>query len=161
MPKPQKWVIVMSSEFYKVCDMIKKIGHIIDDPKESFPWYSICVCLETLRMQKVAIVPNEKEYFGIPVVIFLGISYIGTDDVDPVIIRECMVSSRLMAMKKQKVDGDWSYTRLENGTNLLGFGIIIPITDKLNIDDLAEAITCIAKTADMGEQKISGDQDVL
>ena len=48
MPKPQKWVIVMSSEFYKVCDMIKKIGHIIDDPKESFPWYSICVCLDQL-----------------------------------------------------------------------------------------------------------------
>ena len=151
----------MISEFNAVCDMIKKIGHYVDDPRENFPWHSACVCLDSLRTQKVAIIPNERKYFGIPSVVLLGISYIGSNDVDPVIIRECMASSRLIAMKKQKIDGDWSYTRLENGTNLLGFGIIVPVTDKLNIDDLTEAITCIATIADKGEQMISGDHDVL
>ena len=55
----------MNPDFNLVFDMIKKIGHIIEDPNESFPWPSTLVFLDTLRTQRVAIVCSEKKYFGI------------------------------------------------------------------------------------------------
>lgn len=148
----------MNPDFNLVFDMIKKIGHIIEDPNESFPWPSMLVFLDTLRTQRVAIVCSEKKYFGISKVVLLGIAYAGPEDVDPSIIRECLALSSLASLNGQE-SGDWSYIRLENGTNLFGYGIIVPVTDKLILDDLAKAIIDIAETADRGEQMISGDQD--
>ena len=148
----------MNSEFNFVCNMIKKIGHTIEEPSESFPWHSTMVFLDTLRTQRVAIAPSDKNHFGLPKVILLAIAYAGPEDVCPSIIRECLASNSLASMNGNE-SGDWSYIRLENGTNLFGYGIIVPVTGKLTIDDLAKVITDIAETADRGEQMISGDQD--
>ena len=71
----------MNPDFNLVFDMIKKIGHIIEDPNESFPWPSTLVFLDTLRTQRVAIACSEKKYFGISKVVLLGIAYAGPEDV--------------------------------------------------------------------------------
>ena len=148
----------MNPEFNLVCDMIKNIGHIIEDPNENFPWPSALVFLDTRRTQRVAIAFSDKKHFGLSKVSLLAIAYAGPEDVDPSVIRECLALSSLASMNSQE-SGDWSYIRLENGTNLFGYGIIVPVTNKLIIEDLAKAIIDIAETADRGEQMISGDQD--
>lgn len=138
--------------------MIKKIGHIIEDPNETFPWHSIMVFLDSHRTQRIAITPGNKNHFGLPIIILMGNAYAGPEDVPPAIIRECLASNSLASMNG-KESGDWNYMRLENGTNFFGYGMMVLVTGKLTIDKLTTAIIDVAETADRGEKMISGDQD--
>lgn len=104
------------------------------------------------RTQKIYISLEKQDFFGVDAIVIFGIGYIGSESPDPEIFWR-------LSKETPNSKGHWGWFQPDDQNFIVGYGVLVPITDKLSIEQINEAFEEIALKSDFGEYHLNHGAD--
>ncbi len=136
-------------------EMLGAQGYEIRLPSDDFPFHYIDVSLPGGRMQRVVMeAEDSRTLHGIPHANFTGVATIRDRNFD---------FSRLWPLLEVDPDriGRWCWSALDNGLVMVGYSVDVPLTERLDPNDLENTFLEIATQSDRGDALLNGGGDTF
>lgn len=123
------------------------------NPEMALPLEHVLISDDQGRQQAVYIGPEVANKFGFDFVTLVGISYGGPESgLDP-------HAYLLVSEPGSGGAGHWAWFRLNPEVIVVGYGVEIPVSDRLDAKAIGEVLLEIGTQSDRGEQILSGGED--
>jgi hypothetical protein len=139
-------------------DYLANNDFIVNRPEEPLPFPFVAYMVPNPnsqtepRTQKIYISLEKQDCFGHDAISIFGIAYIGSDSPDPEVYWR-------LSKGTSNTKGHWGWFQTDDDTFIVGYGVLVPITDKLSIELINEAFQEIALKSDFGEYHLNHGAD--